>query len=58
MRALVLVHRWLGVAFCLPVAMWFATGIVMLCACGLMFSVTATVIALRRIRIVSSVYRD
>jgi hypothetical protein len=29
MRLLVLVHRWLGSAFCLPVAMWFATGIVM-----------------------------
>jgi PepSY-associated TM region len=29
MRALVLVHRWMGVAFCLPIAMWFATGIVM-----------------------------
>jgi hypothetical protein len=29
MRFLVLVHRWLGVAFCLLVATWFATGIVM-----------------------------
>ena len=29
MRALILVHRWLGVAFCLVFAMWFATGIVM-----------------------------
>jgi len=29
MRALILVHRWLGVAFCLFFAMWFATGIVM-----------------------------
>src|SRR5512138_368568 len=26
---LVLLHRWLGVAFCLLFAMWFATGIVM-----------------------------
>jgi hypothetical protein len=32
--------------------------IVMLCACGLMFSVTATVIAVRRILTVSSAYRD
>jgi hypothetical protein len=29
MRALVFVHRWLGVACCLPVAMWFVTGMVM-----------------------------
>jgi hypothetical protein len=29
MRALILVHRWLGVVFCLVFAMWFATGIVM-----------------------------
>ncbi|WP_407184109.1 PepSY domain-containing protein [Bradyrhizobium centrosematis] len=29
MRAIVLLHRWLGVAFCLLFAMWFATGIVM-----------------------------
>jgi len=29
MRALILVHRWLGIAFCLLFAMWFATGIVM-----------------------------
>ncbi len=29
MRALTLLHRWLGVAFCLLFAMWFATGIVM-----------------------------
>ena len=29
MGFLVLVHRWLGVAFCLPVAMWFVTGMVM-----------------------------
>src|SRR5438876_988486 len=29
MRALVLVHRWLGIVFCLLFAMWFATGIVM-----------------------------
>jgi hypothetical protein len=29
MRFLVLVHRWLGVTFCLLVATWFATGIVM-----------------------------
>jgi PepSY-associated TM region len=29
MRALILVHRWLGVAFCLLFAMWFASGIVM-----------------------------
>jgi hypothetical protein len=29
MRALTLVHRWLGVAFCLFFAMWFASGIVM-----------------------------
>jgi hypothetical protein len=29
MRALVLLHRWLGVAFCLLFAMWFASGIVM-----------------------------
>jgi PepSY-associated TM region len=29
MRALALIHRWLGVAFCLLFAMWFATGVVM-----------------------------
>ena len=29
MHALILVHRWLGVVFCLFFAMWFATGIVM-----------------------------
>ncbi|QIP10644.1 PepSY domain-containing protein [Bradyrhizobium symbiodeficiens] len=29
MSAIVLVHRWLGIAFCLLFAMWFATGIVM-----------------------------
>src|ERR1700685_1591023 len=29
MRALILFHRWLGVAFCLLFAMWFASGIVM-----------------------------
>ncbi len=29
MRALILLHRWLGVVFCLFFAMWFATGIVM-----------------------------
>jgi hypothetical protein len=29
MRALILLHRWLGVAFGLLFAMWFATGIVM-----------------------------
>ena len=29
MRALILVHRWMGIAFCLLFAMWFATGIVM-----------------------------
>lgn len=29
MRSLLLIHRWLGVAFCLLFAMWFATGIVM-----------------------------
>lgn len=29
MRALTLLHRWLGVVFCLFFAMWFATGIVM-----------------------------
>ena len=28
-RALILLHRWLGVTFCLFFAMWFATGIVM-----------------------------
>src|ERR1700733_11075452 len=28
-RALILLHRWLSVAFCLLFAMWFATGIVM-----------------------------
>src|SRR5580658_11316272 len=29
MPALILLHRWLGVAFCLLFAMWFASGIVM-----------------------------
>jgi hypothetical protein len=29
MHALILLHRWLSVAFCLLFAMWFATGIVM-----------------------------
>jgi hypothetical protein len=29
MRFLILIHRWLGVAFCLLFAMWFATGMVM-----------------------------
>jgi hypothetical protein len=29
MRALIVLHRWLGVAFCLLFAMWFASGIVM-----------------------------
>ncbi|WP_404554549.1 PepSY domain-containing protein [Bradyrhizobium niftali] len=29
MGAVVLLHRWLGIAFCLLFAMWFATGIVM-----------------------------
>lgn len=29
MRTLVLFHRWLGVAFCLLFAMWFASGLVM-----------------------------
>jgi len=29
MRALIQVHRWLGIAFCLLFAMWFATGMVM-----------------------------
>ena len=29
MRALVLLHRWLGIGFCLLFAMWFASGIVM-----------------------------
>src|SRR6059058_3934409 len=29
MGAIVLSHRWLGVAFCLLFAMWFSTGIVM-----------------------------
>ena len=29
MRAVVLLHRWLGVVFCLFFAMWFASGIVM-----------------------------
>ena len=28
-RALVLIHRWLGIAFCLLFAMWFASGMVM-----------------------------
>src|ERR1700754_546987 len=29
MNAIVLLHRWLGVALCLLFAMWFASGIVM-----------------------------
>ena len=29
MGAIVLLHRWLGIAFCLLFAMWFGTGIVM-----------------------------
>ena len=29
MRTLILIHRWLGVGFCLFFAMWFASGIVM-----------------------------
>jgi PepSY-associated TM region len=29
MRTLILLHRWLGIAFCLLFAMWFASGIVM-----------------------------
>src|SRR6202034_4818618 len=29
MKALILLHRWLGVGFCLLFAMWFASGIVM-----------------------------
>src|ERR1700681_3278857 len=29
MRTLILFHRWLGVAFCLLFAVWFASGIVM-----------------------------
>ncbi|QOZ53967.1 PepSY domain-containing protein [Bradyrhizobium sp. CCBAU 53338] len=29
MGAVALLHRWLGIAFCLPFAMWFASGIVM-----------------------------
>ncbi len=29
MKALVVLHRWLGVGFCLLFAMWFASGIVM-----------------------------
>jgi hypothetical protein len=29
MRPLILLHRWLGVAFCMLFAMWFASGIVM-----------------------------
>src|SRR5262245_46051937 len=29
MRALIVLHRWMGVAFCLLFAMWFASGIVM-----------------------------
>src|SRR3979409_589977 len=29
MRALILVHRWLGILFCQLFAMWFASGIVM-----------------------------
>lgn len=27
---LYLIHRWLGICICLPVAMWFATGMVMM----------------------------
>src|SRR5207237_1947535 len=29
LRALILLHRWLGISFCLLFAMWFATGMVM-----------------------------
>src|ERR1700748_986477 len=29
MNALVILHRWLGIGFCLLFAMWFASGIVM-----------------------------
>src|SRR5580698_2746565 len=29
MKALVVLHRWLGIGFCLLFAMWFASGIVM-----------------------------
>ena len=29
MGAIVLLHRWLGIAFCLLFTMWFASGIVM-----------------------------
>jgi PepSY-associated TM region len=29
MRALVLLHRWLGIVFCFPFAIWFGSGIVM-----------------------------
>jgi PepSY-associated transmembrane protein len=29
MRVLILIHRWLGIAFCLLFAMWFSTGMVM-----------------------------
>src|ERR1700757_549026 len=29
MKLLIFLHRWLGVAFCLLFAMWFASGIVM-----------------------------
>jgi hypothetical protein len=29
MHVLVLLHRWLGVALCLPIALWFASGIIM-----------------------------
>src|SRR5258708_18797060 len=29
MRALILLHRWLGILFCLLFAMWFASGIIM-----------------------------
>jgi hypothetical protein len=29
MKALILLHRWLGIGFCLLFAMWFASGIVM-----------------------------
>jgi hypothetical protein len=29
LRALILLHRWLGISFCLLFAMWFGTGMVM-----------------------------
>ncbi len=29
MKAIVVLHRWLGIGFCLLFAMWFASGIVM-----------------------------